>query len=42
MQTYNDNQLNMAKTCLKVLKVNCCRLVSLYHLKPLHVYKCDC
>jgi hypothetical protein len=31
------NYLNMAETCLKVLKDNCCRLMSLYQLKPLHV-----
>jgi hypothetical protein len=29
--------LIMDKACLKVIKVSCCRLVSLYHLKPLHV-----
>jgi hypothetical protein len=33
----DDNYSNMAKTCLKVLQVNCCRLNSLYHLKHWHV-----
>jgi hypothetical protein len=37
VQTYDDNYTNMAKTCLKVLKDNCCRLMSPCHLKPLHV-----
>jgi hypothetical protein len=29
--------LNMAKTCLKEIKVSCCRLKSVFHLKPWHV-----
>jgi hypothetical protein len=29
--------LNMAKTCLKQFKSSCCRLMCLYHLKPLNV-----
>jgi hypothetical protein len=37
LQTYDDNYLNMSKTCLKVLKDNCCRLMSLYRLKHVHV-----
>jgi hypothetical protein len=31
--------LNMAKTCLKVIKVNCCKIKILYRLKPFNVYK---
>jgi hypothetical protein len=30
MQTYNYNYFNLAKTSLKVFKVSCCRLKSLY------------
>jgi hypothetical protein len=33
LQTYDVNYLNMAKTYLKVLKDNCCRLMSLYSLE---------
>jgi hypothetical protein len=29
--------LNMAKIWLKEIKASCCRLKSLYHLKPWHV-----
>jgi hypothetical protein len=29
--------LNMANTLLKVIKLSCCRLMSRYGLKPLHV-----
>jgi hypothetical protein len=37
VQTYDVNYLNMAKTCLKVLKVSCSRLRKAYRLKPLYV-----
>jgi hypothetical protein len=37
LQTYNANYINMAKAGLKVLKDNCSRLISLYHLKSLYV-----
>jgi hypothetical protein len=37
LQTYDINYLNMAKMCLKVIKVNCCRLMRHCHLKTLHV-----
>jgi hypothetical protein len=34
VHTYYDNYLNMTKTCLKVLKVNCNRLRKSLSLEP--------
>jgi hypothetical protein len=34
MQTYDAKYFNMVKTLLKVINASCCRLMSLYHMKP--------
>jgi hypothetical protein len=41
-QTYDVKHFNMAITWLKVIKASWCRLMNLYHLKPLRVSDSDC